>query len=184
MYLKVPACVFILFPNKCACIYDNKQASKQIPWIDEFQNEKDIQLSLVNIMPYRYRAALLHWLSSVRSINSLVWVRAWVTRMFCLPGVVFFFLAKFPLSSDPVYEWAHMHLIILKGRNPATLYESISSYARNHLQLIQEEQVVSFWRKNMHLKMVNCHRRASTVTLWLSNRPSRYDLICLPWSFL
>ena len=78
---KIPACVFTLFPNKFACMYDNKQASKQIPWIDEFQNEKDIQLSLVNIMPFRYRAALLHWLSSARSINSLVWVRAWVTRM-------------------------------------------------------------------------------------------------------
>ena len=83
MYLKVPACVFTLFPNKSACIYDKKHASKQFPWIDEFQNEKDIQLSLVNIMPFRYRAALLHWLSSARSINSLVWVRVWVTRMTC-----------------------------------------------------------------------------------------------------
>ena len=44
------------------CIYDNKHASKQISWIDEFQNEKDNQLSLVNIVPFRYRAALLHWL--------------------------------------------------------------------------------------------------------------------------
>ena len=44
------------------CIYDNKHASKQISWIDEFQNEKDIQLSLVNIVPFLYRAALLHWL--------------------------------------------------------------------------------------------------------------------------
>ena len=80
---KSPGMRFTLFPNKSACIYDNKHASKQIPWIDEFQNEKDIQLSLVNIMPFRYRAALLHWLSSTRSINSLVWVRAWVTRMTC-----------------------------------------------------------------------------------------------------
>ena len=106
MYLKVPACVFTLFPNKSACINDNKHASKQIPWIDEFQNEKDIQLSLINIMPFRYRAALLHWLSSARSINSLVWVR------------VLFFLAKFPLSSDLIYEWAQMHLIVLRDRNP------------------------------------------------------------------
>ena len=83
MYLKVPACVFTLFPNKSVCIYDNKHASKQIPWIDEFQNEKDIQLSLVNIMPFRYRVALLQWFSSAHSINSLVWVRAWVTRMTC-----------------------------------------------------------------------------------------------------
>ena len=120
MYLKVPACVFTLFPNKYACIYDNKHASKQIPWLDEFQNEKDIQLSLVNIrMPFRYRAALLHWLSSARSIDSLVWVRAYVTRMTCFAcQESCFFLATFPLSSDLIYEWAQMHLIILRGRNP------------------------------------------------------------------
>ena len=120
MYLKVLACVFTLFPNKSACIYDNKHGSKQIPWIDEFQNEKDIQLSLVNIMPFRYQAALLHWLSSARSINSLVWVRAWVTRMTCFAcqESCLFSLAKFPLSSDLIYEWAQMHLIILRGRNP------------------------------------------------------------------
>ena len=40
MYFKVPTCVLTLFPNKSACIYDNKHASKQIPWIDEFQNER------------------------------------------------------------------------------------------------------------------------------------------------
>ena len=62
VYLKVQACVFTWFPNKSVCIYDNKHASKQIPGIDEFQNEKDIQLSLVNIMSFRYRVALLHWL--------------------------------------------------------------------------------------------------------------------------
>ena len=39
-YLKVQACVFTWFPNKSVCIYDNKHASKQISWIDEFQNEK------------------------------------------------------------------------------------------------------------------------------------------------
>ena len=44
VYLKVQAFVFTLFPNKSVCIYDNKHASKQISWIDEFQNEKDIQL--------------------------------------------------------------------------------------------------------------------------------------------
>ena len=38
--------------------------------------------------------------------------------MFCFPGVVFFFLARFPLSSDLKYEWAQMHLIILRGRTP------------------------------------------------------------------
>ena len=119
MYLKVTACVFTLFPYKSACNYDNKHTSKQIPWIDEFKNEKDIQLSLVNIMPFRYRAALLHWLSSARSINSLVWVRAWVTRITCFAcQESCFFLAKFPLSSDLIYEWAQMHLIILRGRNP------------------------------------------------------------------
>ena len=105
MCLKVPACVITLFPNKSACIYDNKHVSKQIPWIDEFQNEKDFQLSLVNIMSFRYWAALLHWLSSARSINLLVWVRAWVTRMTCFAcQESFFFLAKFPLSSDLIYE--------------------------------------------------------------------------------
>ena len=119
MYLKVPACVFTLFPNKSACIYDNKHASKQIPWVDEFQNEKDIQLALVNILPFRYRAALLHWLSSARSINSLVWVQAWVTRLTCFAcqESCLFFLVKFPLSSDLIYEWAQMHLTILRGRN-------------------------------------------------------------------
>ena len=114
MYLKVPAFVFTLFPNKSACIYDNKHASKQIPWIDEFQNEKDIQLSLVNIMPFRYRAALLHWLPS-GSLDQFAGVGSSLCHkndMFCLPGVVlFFFLAKF-------YEWALMHLLILRGRNP------------------------------------------------------------------
>ena len=118
MYLKVPACVFTWFPNKYACIYDNKHASKQIPWIDDFQNEKDMQLSLVNIMSFRYRAALLQWLSSARSINSLVWVRAWVTRMTCFACQESFFSAKFPLSSDLIYKWAQMHLIILRRRNP------------------------------------------------------------------
>ena len=29
-----------------------------------------------------------------------------------------FFLPKFPLSSDLIYEWVQMHLIILRGRNP------------------------------------------------------------------
>ena len=62
VYLKVQACVFTWLPNKYVCIYDNKHASKQISWIDKFQNEKDIQLSLVKIMSFRYRAALLHWL--------------------------------------------------------------------------------------------------------------------------
>ena len=83
VYLKVPACDFTLFQNKSACFYDNKHVSKQIPWIDIFQNEKDIQLSLVNIMLFRYRTTLLHWLSSTRSINSLMRVRAWVTTMTC-----------------------------------------------------------------------------------------------------
>ena len=59
---KSPGMRIYLVSKKYACIYDNKQASKQISWIDEFQNEKDIKLSLVNIMPFRYRAALLHWL--------------------------------------------------------------------------------------------------------------------------
>ena len=62
VYLKVQACVFTWFLNKSVCIYDNKHASKQISWIDELQNKKDIQLSLVNIMSFCYRAALLHWL--------------------------------------------------------------------------------------------------------------------------
>ena len=128
---------------------------------------------------------MLHWLSSSRSINSLALVQAWVTRMTCFAcQESCFFLAKFPLSSDLIYEWAQMHLIILRGRNPPALYESISSYARSYLPLIQEEQVVSYWRKNMHFKLLNCPRRASKVTLWLSNRLSRYDLICLPWSSL
>ena len=119
MYLKVPACVFTLFPKKSACIHDNRHASKQIPWIDEYQNKKYIQLSLVNIMTFRYRANLLHWLSSARLINSLVWVRACVTRMTCFAcQESCFFLAKFPLSSDLIYEWAQMHFIILRGRNP------------------------------------------------------------------
>ena len=92
MYLKVPACVFTLFPNKSACIYDNKHASKQIPWIDEFQTEKDIQLSEVNIMPFRYRAALLHWVFK-RSLDQFAGVCSSLGHkndMFCLPGVVFF----------------------------------------------------------------------------------------------
>ena len=119
MYLKVPACVYTLFPNKSACIYDNKHASKQIPWIDEFQTEKDIQLSEVNIMPFRYRAALLHWVFK-RSLDQFAGVFSSLGHkndMFCLPGVLFFFLAKFPSSSDLIYEWAQMHLIILRGRN-------------------------------------------------------------------
>ena len=119
MYLIVPACVFTLIPNQSACIYDNKHASKQIPWIDEFQDEKDIQLSLVNIMLFRYRAALLYWLLSARSINSLVWIRASVTRMTCIAcqESCFVYFAKFPLSSDLIYEWAQMNFIILRGRN-------------------------------------------------------------------
>ena len=63
--------------------------------------------------------ALLHWLSSARSFNSLVWVRAWVTKMTCFAcQESCFFLTKFPLSSDLIYKWAQMHLIILRGRNP------------------------------------------------------------------
>ena len=49
---KSPGMRIYLVSNKSACIYDNKHASKHIPWIDGFQNEKDIQLSLVNIMPF------------------------------------------------------------------------------------------------------------------------------------
>ena len=53
VYLKVQACVFTWLPNKSVCIYDNKHAFKQSPWIDEFQNEKNVQLSLINIMSLR-----------------------------------------------------------------------------------------------------------------------------------
>ena len=49
---KSPGMRIYLVSNKSVCIYDNKHASKQISWIDEFQNEKDIQLSLVNIMSF------------------------------------------------------------------------------------------------------------------------------------
>ena len=127
----------------------NKHASKQIPLIDEFQNEKDIQLSLVYIMPFRYWAALLHWLSRARSMNSLVWVRAWVTRMTCFAcQESCFFLAKFSLSSDLIYEWAQMHLIILRDRNPRrpirihlfVCKKSSSSYSRRaSRQLLAKE---------------------------------------------
>ena len=98
VYSKVQACVFTWFPNKSVCIYDYKHASKQIPWIDEFQNEKDIQLSLVNIMPFRYRAALLHWLFA--DVGSSLGHK---NDMFCLPGVVFFsqiFLCRLTLYTN------------------------------------------------------------------------------------
>ena len=97
MYLKVPACVFTLFPNKSACIYNNKHASKQIPWIDEFQTEKDIQLSLVNIMPFRYLHGGLVTLVIKRSLDQLAGVGSSLghkTDMFCLPGVGVFFSRK------------------------------------------------------------------------------------------
>ena len=35
--------------------------------------------------------------------------------------------------------------------------------------LIQEEQVVRYWRKNGHLILVNCLYEASLGTVWLSN---------------
>ena len=104
--------------------------------------------------------------------------------MFCLPGVVFFFLAKFPLSADLIYEWAQMHLIILRGRNPPALYESISSYARSHLPLIQEEQVVSYWRKNMHFNWVNCPRRASAFVALNAPKPFGQPKPNFTWSLL
>ena len=53
----------------------------------------------------------------------------------------------------------------LKAVILAALYESISLYVRGNLPLIQDEQVFSYWRKNRHLKLVNCPRRASTVKL-------------------
>ena len=122
--------IFTLFPNKSACIYDNKHAFQKISWIDEFQNEKDIQLSLINIMPFRYRAALLHWISSARSINSLVWVRAWVTWMTCFAcQESCFFLAKFPLSSDlmiPNIRMSSNALNNLESRNPPPHYTNPS----------------------------------------------------------
>ena len=37
------------------------------------------------------------------------------------------------------------------------------------LPLIQEEQVVSYWRKNGHLILVNCLWEACPGTVWLSN---------------
>ena len=37
------------------------------------------------------------------------------------------------------------------------------------LPLIQEELVVSYWRKNGHLILVNCPQGACTGTEWLSN---------------
>ena len=135
-------------------------------------------------MSFRYRAALLHWLSSAGSINSLVWVRAWVTRMTCFacPESCFFFSQS--LSSDLIYEWVQMHLIILRGRNPC-------HPIRIHLFVCKKSSSTHSKKASRHLlpkeyalKLVNRPRRASTVTLWLSNRPSRYDLICLSWSFL
>ena len=35
--------------------------------------------------------------------------------------------------------------------------------------LIQEELVVSYWRKNGHLILVNCFREAWPGTVWLGN---------------
>ena len=35
------------------------------------------------------------------------------------------------------------------------------------LQLIQEEQVVSYWQKNWHSILVNCHWEAHPGTVWL-----------------
>ena len=95
MYLKVPACVFTLFPNNSACIYDNIHASKQIPWIhvDEFQNEKDIQLSIVNIMPLISIPGGLVTLFIKRSLDQFAGVGSSLGHkndMFCLSGVAFF----------------------------------------------------------------------------------------------
>ena len=100
VYLKVQTCVFTWFPNKSVCIY----AFKQIPWIDEFQNEKDIQLSLINIMSFRYLGGLVT-LVIKRSLDQFADVGSSLGHkndMFCLPGVVFF-LAIFPLLSDLIY---------------------------------------------------------------------------------
>ena len=155
MYLKVPAC--ILFPNKSACIYDNIHASKQIPWIhvDEFQNEKDIQLSLVNIMPLISIPGGLVTLFIKRSLDQFAGVGSSLGHkndMFCLSGVVFF-SRKVSFVVRPNIRMNSNAFNNLEGQYspPPALYESISSYARSHLPLIQEEQVVSYWRKNMHL---------------------------------
>ena len=94
LHLKVPACIFTLFPNKSACIYDNKHASKQIPWIDKFQNKKDIQLSLVNIMPFRVTLVIKRSLDQFAGVGSSLGHK---NDMLCLPGVVFFCVCFFCL---------------------------------------------------------------------------------------
>ena len=69
-------------------MYDNKHVSKQIPWIDEFQNKMNIQLSLVNIMPFRYRVPC--YTGYQGSIRGCGFEPGHKNDMFCLPGVVFF----------------------------------------------------------------------------------------------
>ena len=104
--------------------------------------------------------------------------------MFCLPGVVFFFSRKVSFVSPPNIRIGSNAFNNLEGCNPRrplrihlfVCKKSSSAHSRRaSRQLLAKEYA---------LKLVNCPRRASTVILWLSNRPSRYDLICLPWSFL
>ena len=89
VYLKVQACVFTCtwFPNKSVCIYDNKHASKHFPWIDEFQNEKDIQLYVISLPGGLVTRVIKRSLDQLANVGSSLGHK---NDMFCLPGVVFF----------------------------------------------------------------------------------------------
>ena len=169
MYSKVPACVFTLFPNKSACIYDNIHASKQIHWIhvDEFQNEKDIQLSLVNIMPLISILGGLVTLFIERSLDQFAGVGSSLGHkndMFCLSGVLLFsgkvsFVVRpnIRMNSNafnnlegqyspppPPPRPIRTHLFVCK--------KSSSAHSRRtSRQLLAKEYAL--------IKLVNCHRK-------------------------
>ena len=62
------------------------------------------------------------------------------------------------------------HLIAIPGAVARSVACPLCTWKNNFPRpLIQEEQVVSYWRKNGPLILVNCLREACPGTVWLSN---------------
>ena len=107
---------------------------------------------------------------------------AWVTRMtsFACQGSCFF-SRRF---SDLIYEIGSNALIQLMGRtirHPIRIHPFVCKRASS---VHSKRASVSCQKKWKFKNWLTASRRVSMVTLWLSNRTSRYNLIYLPWTYL
>ena len=75
-----------------------------------------------------------------------------------------------------------MSALYARGPEIDPCVRQILSWKLFSLSLIQEEQVISYWHKNVHYILVNCFwgGGACPGTVWLStgNWPTRHELSC------